>query len=377
MAGKVDEMASIDEKYMQKALLLAKKGIGLVEPNPTVGCIIVKDEQIIGRGWHRKFGESHAEINALEDCRANGFETAGATMYITLEPCCHKGKTGPCTEAIIAAKPTKVVAAMVDPSAHAGGKGIQKLRNAGIKVEVGVCEEQARLLNAPFIKFAGTGRTWVILKWAQSSDGKMAWTNENDGRRWISNEKSREDAHKLRRRVQAILVGIETVLADDPLLTARPGKGKNLTRIVLDSKLRIPLDCQLITTAKKSPVLIVTSRESVSSNPKPAEKIIKAGAEILSVPLKDGLCDLTVLLDKLGKRDIQQLLVEGGPAVITSFLNENLADEVCVYISPETLGSQGRIDISKPMAELAEGKGLKSVEVKHFGNNKCITGFYQ
>ena len=205
----------------------------------------------------------------------------------------------------------------------------------------------------------------------------MAYINQTAGQRWISNEKSREDTHKLRRRVQAILAGIGTVLADDPLLTARPARGRNLTRIVLDSKLRIPLDCQLINTAKKSPVLIVTSKEAVSSNTELVEKIIKAGAEILGLPLKDGLCDLTCLLENISKRGIQQLLIEGGAAVITSFLREKLADEVCVYISPVTLGSEGCVDISKPMAELAKGKRLKNVEVKHFGDDKCITGFYR
>ncbi|MBW8001373.1 MAG: bifunctional diaminohydroxyphosphoribosylaminopyrimidine deaminase/5-amino-6-(5-phosphoribosylamino)uracil reductase RibD [Planctomycetes bacterium] len=367
-------MTDIDEKFMLKALSLARGGIGSVEPNPAVGCVIVKDGEIIGQGWHERFGGSHAEINALEDCNVKGLSAADSEIYVTLEPCSHVGKTGPCTKAIIDAKPGKVIAAMADPSAHASGKGFQQLRDAGIEVVVGVCEEQAKLLNAAFIKFATTGRPWVILKWAQSSDGKMAW-KKTSGQRWISNEKSRQDVHKLRSRVGGILVGIETVLSDDPLLTARPGEGKKLTRIVLDSKLRIPLESQLIATAKESPVLIVTTEQALNNNPQLAEKITEAGAEILTVPVKDGLCDLTALLDELGKRQIQQLLVEGGPTVITSFLREALADEVCIYISPKVLGSEGDVEISEEMAKLADQKCMKNVEVEQFDDDKRITGY--
>jgi diaminohydroxyphosphoribosylaminopyrimidine deaminase/5-amino-6-(5-phosphoribosylamino)uracil reductase len=210
-------MTSQDDKYMQVALKLAQRGVGSVEPNPAVGCVIVKAGRVVGRGWHRKFGAAHAEINALEDCRRLGVSPRGATMYVTLEPCCHYAKTPPCTDAIIDASLTKVVVAAIDPSEHANGKGIEQLRSEGIEVRTGVCETQARLLNAPFIKFAATGRCWVILKWAQSIDGKMALADQNNGRRWISGEQSRKDVHKLRRRVQAILVGINTVLADNPL----------------------------------------------------------------------------------------------------------------------------------------------------------------
>ena len=178
------------ESYMRMALQLAAKGLGSVEPNPAVGAVIVKKGKIIGRGWHKKFGGPHAEINAIADCKKQGTNPKGATMFVTLEPCCHFGKTGPCTDALIAAKLKKVVVATIDPSKHANGKGIHQLRKAGIKVEVGLCEAEARVLNAPFLKFASTGKTWVTLKWAQSIDGKLAWAKTDDKHKWISCEES-------------------------------------------------------------------------------------------------------------------------------------------------------------------------------------------
>jgi len=363
-----------DEKYMQVALRLARRGLGSVEPNPAVGCVIVKDNKIIGRGWHRKFGGPHAEVNALENCRENGTSPQNATMYVTLEPCCHHGKTSPCTDAIIEANLAKVIVATLDPSEHASGKGIKQLRNAGIEVQVGLCEEQARLLNGPFIKFATTGRCWVILKWAQSIDGMLAWAESGDNQRWISGEKSRKDAHKLRRRVQAILVGVGTVLADDPLLTARPSKGKKPLRVVLDNSLKIPADCKLLATAKKSSVLIVTSQEAISANPSLAKKITEKGAELLAAPATQGQCDLNFLTDELSEQGIGQLLVEGGPMVITSFLKQGLADEICVYIAPKILGQQGNVNITEPMAELSKAVGLHYVDIKRFGDDVCLTG---
>ncbi len=363
------------EKLMWSALTLARRGIGSVEANPAVGAVIVKANQVIGKGWHKKFGDPHAEINALEDCKTLGVNPRGAAMYVTLEPCSHEGKTGPCTQAITEAGVAKVFVATVDPSEHAGGKGIEQLRNAGIEVETGICETQARLLNAPFIKFAATGRCWVTLKWAQSIDGKVAVTEPRpSGSGWISGEQSRKDVHKLRRRSQAILVGVNTVIADDPLLTARPGKGKKLIRIVLDNNLRIPLNCKLIKTARKSPVLIYTKEKTVRANPEIAEKITKKGAEVLAYPDTDGRPNLYFLLDGLSKRGIAQLLIEGGPRVLTSFLKEELADEIVVYIAPKILGAQGSVDITGPMAELTQAVGLHYVDIKRFGGDVRLRG---
>ena len=371
------ESVSVSVKYMQMALKLARHGVGSVEPNPAVGCLIVKANQIIGKGWHKKFGGPHAEINALQDCRTLGVNPRGATMYVTLEPCCHQGKTGPCTEAIIAAGLAKVFVATLDPSEHAGGKGIEQLRNAGIQVEVGVCETEAKLLNAPFIKFASTGNCWVILKWAQSIDGKLAWAQKSDEERWISNKLSRNDVQRLRRRAEAILVGINTVIADDPLLMPRPDRGKKPIRIVLDSYLRIPLECKLLATTKDSPVLILASQSSVQANPQIVQAITEKGAEVIAYPQIPGRSNLYFLLDELRKRGISQLLVEGGPTVISSFLKEWLVDEIFVYIAPKILGNLGGADIAKPMAELAAIFELFCVEAKLFGDDIRLRGFSQ
>jgi diaminohydroxyphosphoribosylaminopyrimidine deaminase/5-amino-6-(5-phosphoribosylamino)uracil reductase len=295
-------------------------------------------------------------------------------MYVTLEPCCHYGKTPPCTDAIIAAKLAKVVVATIDPSAHNNGKGIRELHKAKIEVEVGVCEKQARLLNAPFLKFAATGKSWVILKWAQSVDGRIAYTKASAEQGWISSEQSRKDAHKIRRRVQGILVGINTVIADDPQLTARPAGNKKAVRIVLDSHLKIPLGCKLLATAKKVPVLIATSRQVIEAKSGKAGKIIETGAQLLAVPQRQGKVDLRILLKELAKRGIVQVLIEGGAKVITSFLKQGLVDEICVYIAPKILGRKGRVKISQSMAELAGGAGLDYLDIKQFGDDIRLTG---
>jgi diaminohydroxyphosphoribosylaminopyrimidine deaminase/5-amino-6-(5-phosphoribosylamino)uracil reductase len=364
-----------DERLMRSALRLARRGIGSVEPNPAVGAVIVKGNQVIGKGWHKKFGGPHAEINALEDCRKSGINPRGAAMYVTLEPCSHHGKTGPCTEAIISAGLANVFAAMIDPSEHAGGKGIEQLRNAGIEVQTGICEAEARLLNAPFIKYASTGRCWVTLKWAQSIDGKLTITeSRTSGSGWISGEQSRKDVHKLRRRAGGILVGVNTVITDDPLLTARPGKGKKAVRIVLDNQLKIPRDCKLIKTAGKHPLLIYTREDSVTAKPEIAEKITKKGAEVLTYQVTQGRSNLHFLLDELSKRGIAHILVEGGPKVLTSFIKEGLSDEVVIYIAPRILGSQGSADITGPMAELTQAIGLHHVDIKRFGDDVRLSG---
>ena len=367
-------MKDLDTKYMQMALKLAQRGIDSVEPNPAVGCVIVKANQIIGKGWHKKFGGPHAEINALEDCKSLGVNPRGARMYVTLEPCCHEGKTGPCTEAIIKAGLGKVFIATIDPSAHAGGRGAGQLRQAGIEVQTGLCETEARLLNAAFMKFAATGRCWVTLKWAQSIDGKVARAQNDERQRWISNEPSRKDVHKLRRRAGAILVGINTVLADNPMLTPRPGKGEKPLRIVLDSFLRIPMSCRLLRTARTNPTLVFTSRAALESKAKAAARIAKKQAELLAYPDTQGQSNLYFLLEKLSERGIIHLLVEGGPTVIGSFLKERLADEIRVYISPSLLGACGSADISSATARLAEAVGLHHVGTRCFGEDICLTG---
>lgn len=358
-------MISKDEKYMGVALKLARRGIGSVEPNPAVGAVIVKDNQVIGRGWHKKFGGPHAEINALKNCKKS---PRGATMYVTLEPCCHYGKTPPCTKAIINSGIEKIVVATKDPTKKVNGKGLKILKKAGIEVKTDVCKGQAQLLNAPFFKFAKTKKPWVIIKWAQSSDSFLA---RSDKKQWITGAKSRKDAHKLRKKVQAVLVGINTVLTDDPMLTARPDTGKQILRVVLDSQLKIPLNCNLIKTVKKTPVAVFTTQK----NSKKVLLLRKKGVEVITVASTSGKCSLKNVLTKLGKRDIQQILVEGGEKIITSFLKQQLADQIVVYTSYERLAKKGRVKTSREMKKAYNYVKNNYYGKKRFDTDLCLRGF--
>jgi len=369
----MESQATQDTKYMQTALGLAKRGVGSVEPNPAVGCVIVKSDQVIGRGWHRQLGGPHAEVNAIQDCQTIGASPDGATLYVTLEPCCHQGKTGPCTDAIIAGGLRKVVVAASDPSEHAKGAGLKRLQQAGIEVVTGVCEGEARLLNAPFFKSVETGRCWVVVKWAQSLDGKLAYADPSQGQ-WISGQASQSDAHALRRRTQAILAGVNTVIADNPLLTPRPSKGHNPLRVVLDRGLRIPLTCRLLSTAKRHPLLICTTARAVDARPKAVKSIQKKGAELLIGPDSGDNANLGFVLGQLGGRGIQQVLVEGGAQVIGSFLREGLADEICVYVAPSILGNHGAAELGPSLNGLAAAIGLRNLEIKRLGDDVRIRG---
>jgi diaminohydroxyphosphoribosylaminopyrimidine deaminase/5-amino-6-(5-phosphoribosylamino)uracil reductase len=367
-------MISKDEKYMKLALDLAWKGIGKVWPNPMVGCVIVKNGKIIGRGWHKKFGGPHAEINALKSCKISPH---GATMYVTLEPCCHFGKTPPCTGAIVKAGIKKVVAATKDPTKKVNGKGFRILKNAGIKIKTNVCKEDAKIVNAslffagiknPWVKFTGDIYPWVIVKWAQSKDGFLART---DKKRWITSAKSRKDVHKLRRRTQAILVGINTVLADDPLLTVRPNIERQPVRVVLDSRLRIALNCNLIKTAKKVPLLIYTTLK----NSKKIRLLKNKGAEIAAVSSAKSKCSLKNVLANLGERGIAMIIVEGGKEVITSFLKQKLADEIVVYTAKEAVAENGKVKASQIMKRICNRLKNNYSDKKLFGKDTRLRGF--
>jgi diaminohydroxyphosphoribosylaminopyrimidine deaminase/5-amino-6-(5-phosphoribosylamino)uracil reductase len=349
-----------DINFMKSAMLLARKGLGNVEPNPAVGCVIVKNGKIIGKGWHKKFGGPHAEINALKNCKKS---PAGATMYVTLEPCCHFGKTPPCTNAIIKAGIKKVVAAVQDPTRKVAGKGFKILKKAGIEVKTEICKTEAEKLNAPFFKFAKTKKPWVIIKWAQSSDGFLS---RNDKKRWITNSASRKDVQKTRKKVQAILVGINTVLADDPMLTVRPDRGKQPLRVVLDSQLKIPRNCNLIKTAEKTPVCIFTTTNKT--------KIKQKGVEIIKIGKYKGETDLKAVLAELGKRNIQQILVEGGEKVITSFLKRKQADEIIIYTSNERLGRKGKVKTSQIMKNLYNRFKINHFDKRLFTKDVRLTG---
>jgi len=349
-------------KYMQTALTLARRGLGNVEPNPMVGAVIVKNGKIIGKGFHKKFGGPHAEINALADCKKKKNSPAAATMYVTLEPCCHFGKTPPCTNAIIKAGIKKVVAAAKDPTKKVAGKGFKLLKKAGIEVITGICKDEAEKLNAGFFKSARTNRPWVIVKWAQSKDGFLS---RSDGKRWLTNAASRKDVHKIRRGVQAILVGINTVLADDPLLTARPAGHCPLIRAVLDSNLKIPENSKLVKTATQSPVCIFTTVKK--------KRKLKA-VEIVKTKKNKGKVNLNAVLAELGKRGVQTLLVEGGREVITAFLKQKLADELIIYTSNEKLAKNGKTTSSKIMKTVYSRLKRKYSSKKLFAKDIRLTG---
>ncbi len=358
---------------MHEALRFARRSIGSVEPNPAVAAVVVRADKVIGKGRHRRFGGAHAEVEAIKNCRKKGHTTEGATMYVTLEPCCHHGKTGPCTEAIIESGIAEVIIAAEDPSEHCRGKGIKQLKETGIKVAVGICEQQARLLNAGFFKFVETGRPWVILKWAQSIDGNISRTNCAENR-WISGQKSREDVQGIRRRVQAIMVGVKTVIDDDPLLTARPARKQPLLRVVLDSNLKIPLDCRLLDTIKQAPVVIMTTIGAAETQPHKARQLTEMGAKVLAVPAAKTKCDIEAVLARLAEMGVQEVLIEGGVQVIASALQADITDEIITYIAPEVFGQTGRKNIAGAMQNLINPLRLKHIQIDQFGDDVRISG---
>jgi diaminohydroxyphosphoribosylaminopyrimidine deaminase/5-amino-6-(5-phosphoribosylamino)uracil reductase len=323
---------SHDEMWMRRALTLAERGRGYVEPNPLVGAVLVRDGHLVGEGWHQRFGEAHAEVHALA---AAGMHARGATLYVTLEPCCHHGKTPPCTTAIIEAGTARVVAAMADPFPRVSGQGAALLRAAGMVVELGLCETDARHLNAPYLKLLGTGRPYVHAKWAMTLDGKIA-TRSGDSK-WISGEGSRRKVHELRGRMDAIVVGIGTALADDPLLTARPPGPRTATRVVLDSRARLPLTAQLSTTARQAPTLVVVGKNADSARRQGLEA---AGCKVLQLP--DECVSVAALLDELGRCRCTNLLVEGGAEVLGSFLDARAIDEAHVFVASKLVGGAGK-----------------------------------
>lgn len=356
---------------MAVALELAALGRGEVEPNPQVGAVIVRGGQEIARGWHGRFGGRHAETEAIAAAAKAGLDLAGATMYVTLEPCRHYGKQPPCTRAILAARIARVVVAMEDPDRNVAGRGIESLRGAGVVVDVGICRPQARLLLAAYCKLRLTGRPWVICKWAQTTDGYIALPPEAG--RWISGEPARAQVHALRARCDGVLVGVETVLADDPLLNNRSGAGRHPARVVIDSTLRMPLDCQLSNSPAVAPVIVATTQAALTERSQTAEALARKGVEVLALPPNDdGRVDLDALLVELGRRQWTHLLVEGGAEVLTAFIDGGLADELLVYVSPRKAppGSEqlARFDIT----ELRQRLGMDPSEKTQVGDDQLL-----
>jgi diaminohydroxyphosphoribosylaminopyrimidine deaminase/5-amino-6-(5-phosphoribosylamino)uracil reductase len=324
-------MNANDEIWMRRAVELAERGRGHVEPNPLVGAVLVRADRIVGEGWHERFGQAHAELNALAQA---GEAARGAVLYVTLEPCCHHGKTPPCTEALIRAGIVGVKAALEDPFPQVAGQGAAQLRGAGIPIEFGLCAAEARRQNAPYLTLLTRRRPHVHAKWAMSLDGKIA-TRSGDSR-WISCEASRRHVHEMRGRMDGILVGIGTALADNPLLTARPAGPRSACRVILDSQARLPLDSQLVRTARETPVLVATC----CTDPARLDPLRSAGCEMLVLRAEAGV-SIADLLKELGRRRWTNLLVEGGASVLGSFLDAGAIDEVNVFVAPQLLGGTG------------------------------------
>lgn len=320
-----------DSQYMERAIQLAWRGLGRVNPNPLVGAVIVKDGRIIGEGCHEVYGQAHAERNALASCTE---DPAGATMYVTLEPCCHQGKQPPCTQAVIDSKVARVVVGSSDPNPMVAGKGVWMLREAGISVETDFLKEACDRLNPAFFHYIKTGRPLVVAKFAQSLDGRI--TPEPGQSFWLTGEESRRRAHEDRNRYAALLVGAGTVEVDDPSLTCRIEGGRNPLRIVLDGKLTIPLESQVVTTAGEVPTLVVHAQVE----PSRVQQFEQTSVELLCLPSADdpAKVDLPALLDELGKRSIDSLIVEGGPQTHAAFFEAGLVDLVQAYVAPCVIG---------------------------------------
>ena len=319
-----------DQRWMQYALEIARRGLGAVEPNPMVGCVIVANDQLVAEGWHEQFGQAHAEVIAL--AKAGRADLSEATLYVTLEPCAHQGKTPPCTQAVIAAGIKRVVIAMQDPFPQVDGQGIAQMREAGIEVIIGIAQQQAELLNAPYIKRQAEHRPWVIGKWAMTLDGKIA--THAGSSQWISNEKSRAIVHQLRGRVDAVIVGHGTALADNPKLDARPPGPRNATRIVVARNPAIDPDSHLVATAHQLPVIITAGPEADTAY---LDDLRKRSVEVLCFDDPENI--LSELLLELGRRDFTNVLIEGGAGLLGTCMDQNLIDEVHVFIAPKLVGA--------------------------------------
>lgn len=356
------------EIYMLRALALARTALGRTSPNPAVGAVIVRDGQIVGEGFHPKAGEPHAEIFALQ--KASGLAT-GADIYVTLEPCSHQGQTGPCADALVAAGVKRVLVGTIDPNPLVAGEGIRRLQAAGIEVQVGLCETECLELIAPFAWHIKHAMPYTLYKAAMTFDGQLA-THTGDSR-WVSGEASRQRVHSLRDQVDAIMVGIETILADDPQLTTRlPQDGRDPLRVVVDSCLRISLDSQVVHQKSLALTLIATTKQA------PADIVAdlqKAGCEILVLPEVDGKVSLPDLWRELGRRNIQSLLLEGGRTLATAALNAGLINRLQVYIAPKLLGGAGLSGLfaGEGCSLMKDALPLEDLIVEQVGDDLLLT----
>jgi len=352
---------------MRKALALAAQGRGHVEPNPMVGAVVLDSAgQLAGEGWHKKFGEAHAEVHALN---AAGERANGGTLVVTLEPCCHWGKTPPCTDAILRAGIKRVALSMVDPFPQVAGIGIALLKTAGVEVHIGLCEAEARALNAPYLKLLRTGRPWVHAKWAMSLDGKIA-TRTSDSQ-WISGDESQKRVHELRGRMDAVVIGRGTMVADDPLLTARPPGPRLAARVVLSATGELPERCRLRMTARKTPVILFT----LAANAHRLQGWTEDGAEVVAVD--DNALTLDAVLNEFGRRRFTNVMFEGGSALFGSLIDAGLADEFHVFIAPKLIGGTNALS---PVGgagtdRMIDALSLHRVSVEKLGDDAYMRGF--
>lgn len=361
-----------DDYYMQRAIDLAKKGIGYTLSNPLVGCVIVKDEKIIGEGYHEKFGEAHAEVNAINDAIEKGNSLEGATLYVNLEPCSHYGKTPPCANRIVEEKIKRVVIGTLDPFEKVSGRGVKILEDAGIEVEPYVMEDECLNLNERFFSYIKNKRPFVVLKTAMTLDGKIA-TKTYDSK-WITSEMSRQFSHELRGKLDAIMVGINTVLKDNPSLNVRYGKYKNSPiRVIVDSKLRIPENAKVLSPTLSNFTIISTTK----NYDKEKFKILSSmeNVRIIVAEEKDGRVDLKDLLKKLMDYDISSILLEGGGILNASMLKEKLVDKFYFFIAPKIIGQDGKSAIGEmDLLNLKDAILVKDTKVEKISEDILITG---
>jgi diaminohydroxyphosphoribosylaminopyrimidine deaminase / 5-amino-6-(5-phosphoribosylamino)uracil reductase len=361
-------MPAYHDEMMGRALRLARKGVGRTSPNPAVGCVIVRKREVVGEGWHRRAGTPHAEIHAL---KAAGGDARGSDVYVTLEPCSHFGQTPPCAEALIRAGVARVFIGMQDPNPLVSGLGIAALSAAGIETIVGIRENECRRINEPFLKHVTTGLPFVIWKAAMTLDG---WTATADGdSRWITNEKSRRYVHLLRSQVDAVMVGVETVLSDNPQLNVRLGrKLKDPVRIVVDSRLRTPPEASIFSVESGARTLIATA----SSDSRKIKLYRDLGAEVMSCGERSGRVDLQDLMMRLGNWGVQSVLLEGGGVLAGEMLRHRLIDKFILFTAPKILGGEGRPVFAGPGAErMSDALSLTEIEVRRFGDDVMIQGY--
>ena len=362
-----------DQEYMLRAIQLAKKGEGWTNPNPMVGAVIVKDGRIIGEGYHKKCGELHAERNAI----ASLTESAeGATIYVTLEPCCHYGKTPPCTEAIIEQKIKKVVIGSRDPNPKVAGKGAQILRESGITVVQDFMREECDCLNPVFFHYITTKTPYVVMKYAMTLDGKIA--TKTGASKWITGEPARQEVQHMRHRYMGIMAGIGTVLADDPMLNVRVEGWKSPVRIVCDSSLRIPLDSQIVRSAKEYRTIVAyAGREENEEITEKIERLHAKGVDTVCCPDEKGQIDLKKLMTYLGNEGIDSILLEGGGTLNASALEDGIVNKVYAYIAGKLIGG---MDARSPVEgmgidRMADAITLQNVEIEKLGDDFCIVGY--